>query len=225
MRICGGGPTGVSALGHSLNIPVDTLEDEIEPFLLRIGFLLRTPRGRMITGNALSHLQLSLTNPLEERAAVLAHPIKQRAHAGDSQCVTAASAASGTRIRTAKSSIRSIAITTSVKVVVRAFSSNTLAAAVKTGKPAVPPEPLSQWANSKTAAKSPICAACASQPDALQLATNSRTISTKSASSIGREENIPRPCLRTTPAHVNQQFPSHDDEVSRLVFRSHVERA
>jgi Holliday junction DNA helicase RuvB len=62
-----GGPAGVSALGHSLNIPTDTLEDEIEPFLLRIGFLLRTPRGRMITGNALSHLQLSLPKPQQEQ--------------------------------------------------------------------------------------------------------------------------------------------------------------
>ncbi len=59
----GGGPAGVSALGHSLNIPTDTLEDEIEPFLLRIGFLHRTPRGRMITGNALRHLQLTLAKP------------------------------------------------------------------------------------------------------------------------------------------------------------------
>jgi Holliday junction DNA helicase RuvB len=67
VRSFSGGPAGVSALGHSLNIPTDTLEDEIEPFLLRIGFLLRTPRGRMITGNALSHLQLSLAKPHQEQ--------------------------------------------------------------------------------------------------------------------------------------------------------------
>jgi holliday junction DNA helicase RuvB len=63
VRVFGGGPAGVSALGHSLNIPTDTLEDEIEPFLLRLGFVLRTPRGRMITANALAHLQLSLPKP------------------------------------------------------------------------------------------------------------------------------------------------------------------
>jgi Holliday junction resolvasome RuvABC ATP-dependent DNA helicase subunit len=34
--------------------------------LLRIGFLLRTPRGRMITGNALAHLQLPLPKPHQE---------------------------------------------------------------------------------------------------------------------------------------------------------------
>jgi Holliday junction DNA helicase RuvB len=63
VRVFGGGPAGVSALGHSLNIPTDTLEDEIEPFLLRLGFVLRTPRGRMITANALAHLQLTLPKP------------------------------------------------------------------------------------------------------------------------------------------------------------------
>jgi holliday junction DNA helicase RuvB len=65
--VFGGGPAGVQALGHSLNIPTDTLEDEIEPFLLRIGFVLRTPRGRMITGNALAHLQLTLPKSQQEQ--------------------------------------------------------------------------------------------------------------------------------------------------------------
>src|SRR3984957_6014463 len=66
-RIFGGGPAGVQALGHSLNIPTDTLEDEIEPFLLRLGFLLRTPRGRVITANALAHLQLTLPKPNDDQ--------------------------------------------------------------------------------------------------------------------------------------------------------------
>lgn len=55
-----GGPAGVQALGHSLNIPSDTLEDEVEPFLLRCGFIQRTPRGRIVTMAALEHLKLSL---------------------------------------------------------------------------------------------------------------------------------------------------------------------
>ena len=53
-----GGPTGIQAIAHSMNIPVDTLEDEVEPFLLRLGLLQRTPRGRMITDDALIHLGL-----------------------------------------------------------------------------------------------------------------------------------------------------------------------
>lgn len=53
-----GGPAGIQALGHSMDIPVETLEDEVEPFLLRTGFLQRTPRGRMITAAATDHLSL-----------------------------------------------------------------------------------------------------------------------------------------------------------------------
>ena len=45
--------------GHTLNIPADTLEDEVEPFLLREGFIQRTPRGRMVTAKALAHLGIS----------------------------------------------------------------------------------------------------------------------------------------------------------------------
>lgn len=57
--VFGGGPAGLTAMGHSLNIPPDTLEDEVEPFLLRCGFLQRTPRGRMLTPAALDHLHLT----------------------------------------------------------------------------------------------------------------------------------------------------------------------
>ena len=59
IRVFGGGPAGVQALGHTMNIPADTLEDEVEPFLLREGFIQRTPRGRMITEKALAHLGIS----------------------------------------------------------------------------------------------------------------------------------------------------------------------
>lgn len=55
-----GGPAGVQAIAHTMNIPADTLEDEVEPFLLREGFVQRTPRGRMITAKALEHLGRSL---------------------------------------------------------------------------------------------------------------------------------------------------------------------
>ena len=59
VRVFGGGPAGVQALGHTMNIPADTLEDEVEPFLLREGFIQRTPRGRMITAKAIAHLGIS----------------------------------------------------------------------------------------------------------------------------------------------------------------------
>lgn len=63
LKIFGGGPAGLQAIGHSLNIPPDTLEDEIEPFLLRCGFIQRTPRGRVITTAALDHLGIPPASP------------------------------------------------------------------------------------------------------------------------------------------------------------------
>ncbi|MBI1345450.1 Holliday junction branch migration DNA helicase RuvB [bacterium] len=63
VKVFSGGPAGIQAVGHTMNVPPDTLEDEVEPFLLRLGFIQRTPRGRVITAAALSHL--GLTRPPE----------------------------------------------------------------------------------------------------------------------------------------------------------------
>lgn len=51
-----GGPAGVTALAATLNEETDTLEDVVEPYLLKIGFVIRTPRGRMATQRAYTHL-------------------------------------------------------------------------------------------------------------------------------------------------------------------------
>lgn len=51
-----GGPTGVEALSATMNLPSDTLSDEIEPYLLREQFIVRTPRGRVATSRAYHHL-------------------------------------------------------------------------------------------------------------------------------------------------------------------------
>lgn len=51
-----GGPVGIDALASSLNEETDTIEDVIEPYLLKIGFLRRTPRGRELTQQALSYM-------------------------------------------------------------------------------------------------------------------------------------------------------------------------
>src|SRR5215471_9067563 len=50
--VCEGGPTGVEALAATMNISADTLSDEIEPYLLREQFIVRTPRGRVATARA-----------------------------------------------------------------------------------------------------------------------------------------------------------------------------
>ena len=52
----GGGPVGVEALAATLSEPRDTLEDVVEPFLLQMGFLARTARGRVATERAYKHL-------------------------------------------------------------------------------------------------------------------------------------------------------------------------
>lgn len=54
-----GGPTGCEALAATMNIAVDTLEEEVEPFLLRRHFIVRTPRGRRATPLAYRHLGLA----------------------------------------------------------------------------------------------------------------------------------------------------------------------
>jgi len=59
----GGGPVGLSALAASLGEDKGTLEDLYEPFLLQSGFLARTPRGRVATGQAYRHLGLKPRGP------------------------------------------------------------------------------------------------------------------------------------------------------------------
>ncbi|MDQ7819361.1 MAG: Holliday junction branch migration DNA helicase RuvB [Armatimonadota bacterium] len=56
--VYGGGPVGIEALAATLNEEPQTLEEVVEPYLLKIGFLTRTPAGRRITAAALEHLGL-----------------------------------------------------------------------------------------------------------------------------------------------------------------------
>lgn len=55
-----GGPVGLEALASSIGEEAMTLEDMYEPYLLQIGFINRTPRGRMATRKAYAHLGLSV---------------------------------------------------------------------------------------------------------------------------------------------------------------------
>ncbi len=54
----GGGPVGLSTLAISVGEEPDTIEDVLEPFLLRSGFIMRTPRGRVATDRAWAHVGL-----------------------------------------------------------------------------------------------------------------------------------------------------------------------
>lgn len=51
-----GGPVGIEALAATLNEETDTIEDVIEPYLLKTGFLRRTSRGRELTPVAIEHI-------------------------------------------------------------------------------------------------------------------------------------------------------------------------
>lgn len=55
----GGGPVGVETLAAALSEQRDTIEEVIEPYLIQQGLLMRTPRGRALTGQAWGHLGLT----------------------------------------------------------------------------------------------------------------------------------------------------------------------
>ncbi len=59
-----GGPVGVESLASSISEEVTTLEDVYEPYLLQIGFIQRTPRGRIATEKAYQHLQIPMQDNL-----------------------------------------------------------------------------------------------------------------------------------------------------------------
>jgi Holliday junction DNA helicase RuvB len=54
----GGGPVGLHTMAATISEPVETLEDVIEPYLMQIGLLARTSRGRQLTVGAWEHLGL-----------------------------------------------------------------------------------------------------------------------------------------------------------------------
>lgn len=58
-----GGPAGIDTLAASIAEERDTIEDVLEPYLMQEGFLTRTPRGRMATPLAYTHLKRDLPEP------------------------------------------------------------------------------------------------------------------------------------------------------------------
>ncbi len=67
-----GGPVGVETIAASVSEETETIEDVYEPFLLQMGFLNRTPRGRAVTAAAYRHLGIPCRTPAgEEQQEVL----------------------------------------------------------------------------------------------------------------------------------------------------------
>ena len=50
-----GGPVGVDNLAAAISEERDTIEDVLEPYLIQQGYIMRTPRGRVLTKNAYLH--------------------------------------------------------------------------------------------------------------------------------------------------------------------------
>ena len=65
-RVFQGGPVGVEAVAHTMNVAPDSLVDEVEPYLLRSELLVRTPRGRRLTRKGLRHIGVE-ANDIEFR--------------------------------------------------------------------------------------------------------------------------------------------------------------
>ncbi len=61
-----GGPVGLEAIASSIGEEASTIEDVYEPYLLQIGFINRTPRGRVATHKAYEHLKISYQDDLFE---------------------------------------------------------------------------------------------------------------------------------------------------------------
>ena len=55
-----GGPVGLDTLAAAIGEDTGTIEDVYEPYLLKNGFIMRTPRGRVVTDLAYTHLGLGL---------------------------------------------------------------------------------------------------------------------------------------------------------------------
>lgn len=62
-----GGPVGLNAIAAAASEEIETIEDIYEPFLMQLGFLDRTSRGRMVTPNGYSHLKITYTESINPK--------------------------------------------------------------------------------------------------------------------------------------------------------------
>ena len=67
----GGGPVGLDTIAASIAEESDTIEDVYEPYLLQLGFIERTPRGRLATQRAYAHLGLQIPDRQTPHASTL----------------------------------------------------------------------------------------------------------------------------------------------------------
>ena len=75
LRHFGGGPVGLDSLAVAISEERDTIEDVLEPYLIREGFLMRTPRGRVATEKAFRHFGLKLSGSATAAAGARQKPL------------------------------------------------------------------------------------------------------------------------------------------------------
>ena len=69
-----GGPVGIDSLAAAISEERHTIEDVLEPFLIQQGFIMRTPRGRVVTRHAYLHFGLNLPASMAQQAGDLFSP-------------------------------------------------------------------------------------------------------------------------------------------------------
>ena len=69
MEKFGGGPVGLDTLAATTGEDPATIEDVYEPYLLQLGFLMRTPRGRICTQAAYDHMNIKMPKPAQNANA------------------------------------------------------------------------------------------------------------------------------------------------------------
>jgi len=67
----GGGPVGVDTLAAALSEQRDVIEDVIEPYLMQLGLLMRTPRGRLLSEGGYRHIGLSIPKAQKQQLDLL----------------------------------------------------------------------------------------------------------------------------------------------------------
>ena len=66
----GGGPVGLDTIAATINEDSNTIEDVYEPYLLQLGFIQRSPRGRILTTKAYEHLGRDVPKKLREQLSL-----------------------------------------------------------------------------------------------------------------------------------------------------------
>lgn len=62
----GGGPVGIETIASTISEDIGTIEEVIEPYLLQVGFIKKTARGRVATSAAYAHLKIALPRPTKQ---------------------------------------------------------------------------------------------------------------------------------------------------------------